>query len=131
MFPSQLVCREVTDMPRFPKLTRKYHAKEMVEMVRENWSLYDHMDLILLDLPQCPITCSHVPSTFSETSLYSTHRPIICTALVLEVYTLTCQLCTLGQGCGSFSGCLYGCMETPVAYGFTDIDADIYVRKET
>ena len=68
----------------------------------------------------------HVPG-ISSAILYNTRRPIyIRTALVLEVYALTCQLCTLGQGCGSFSGCLYGCMETHVTYGFYGC-----VRKET
>ena len=40
------------------------------------------------------------------------------TTQVLEVYTLTRKLCTLDQGCGSFSGCLYGCMDILYGYGY-------------
>ena len=72
----------------------------------------------------------HVPSIPSE-AIYNTRRPspiYIHTALVLEVYTLTYQLCTLGQGCGLFSRLLYEhlyrCMETHVTYGFMDANMD-------
>ena len=89
-----------------PKVTRE-SIEEMVEMVREQDSLWPTMcgpHGPHPPLPQCPITCSMFLA-FSRRP-YTIHVGLclyIRTALVLEVCTLMCQLCTLGQGCGSFS----------------------------
>ena len=86
IFPSRLV-PVLVKWPtclRVPKVTRE-SIEEMVEMVRENRSLYDptcadHMDATMSNniwhsIPQCPITCSMFPALFPET-LCNTRRPI-------------------------------------------------------
>ena len=84
-FPPCPCNREVANMPRGPKVTRE-SIEEMVEMVRENRSLYDptcedHMDATMSNniwhsIPQCPITCSMFPALFSETLCNTRSRPI-------------------------------------------------------
>ena len=111
----------VSNMRRVLKVTRE-SIEEMVEIVREDRSLYDptradHKDAsmsnnIWHNIPQCAITCFMFPALFSK-SPYAIHVGLyILTTRVLEVYTLTRKLCTLGEGSGSFPGCLYGCSFT-------------------
>ena len=131
--PALPCIREVASMLRVSKMTRE-SIKEILEMVRENKSLYDptyadHLDATMSNniwhsIPQCPITRSMFLALFSET-LYNTHRPIyLHHSGVGSVHTDVQALYTRPGLWVIFWMPLwtlfYGCMETH----FTDTDMD-------